>query len=117
MVRGPGGNGIGLAARGFNRLERVLPRVADSNVKASSVDTQITAHDAAELDVAHDFVARVVPLDPMLLHGDYIEAEVARDAGDGARVVRLDAADRDERVAALRQRVGRQVLQLAHLVA
>ena len=40
-----------------------------------------------------------------------------RDGRDLARVVRLDAADRDERVAALRERVGGEVLELAHLVA
>ena len=39
------------------------------------------------------------------------------DRGDLARVVRLDAADRDERVAALGERVGGEVLELAHLVA
>ena len=39
------------------------------------------------------------------------------DGGDLARVVRLDAADRDERVAALGERVRREVLELAHLVA
>ena len=39
------------------------------------------------------------------------------DRRDLARVVRLHAADRDERVAALRERVGREVLELARLVA
>jgi hypothetical protein len=37
--------------------------------------------------------------------------------GHLARLVRLDAADRHQRVAALRQRLGNQVLQLAGLVA
>ena len=67
--------------------------------------------------VADDLVARIVPVDPVLLDGHDLEAEVARDAGHGARVVRLDAADRDERVAALRQRVGGEELELARLVA
>ena len=40
-----------------------------------------------------------------------------RDGRDLPRVVGLDAADRDERVAALRERVGGEVLELAHLVA
>ena len=47
----------------------------------------------------------------------HAEAEVARDRRDLSRVVGLDAADRDERVAALRERLGGEVLELAHLVA
>ena len=62
-------------------------------------------------------VARVVPVDPVLLHEHAGEAEVRGDGRDLARVVRLHAADRDERVAALRERVGGEVLELAHLVA
>ena len=42
---------------------------------------------------------------------------MGRDGGDLARVVRLHAADRDERVAALGERVGDEVLELARLVA
>ena len=47
----------------------------------------------------------------------HFEAEMRGDGCDLARVVRLDAADRDERVAALRERVGGEVLELARLVA
>jgi hypothetical protein len=39
------------------------------------------------------------------------------DRGDLASLIGLDAADRNERVAALRQRFGNQVLELAGLVA
>ena len=42
---------------------------------------------------------------------------MAGDAGDLAGVVRLDATDRHERVASLGERIGHQVLELAHLVA
>ena len=62
-------------------------------------------------------VARVVPVDPVLLHGHDVEAQMSGHAGYGARVVRLDAADRHERVAALGESVGGEVLELAHLVA
>src|SRR5262249_53473223 len=54
---------------------------------------------------------------PVLLHEHAAEPEVRGDGGDLARVVRLDAADRDERVAAGGERVGDEVLELAHLVA
>ena len=53
----------------------------------------------------------------MLLHEHAAEAEVSCDRCDLTRVVRLDAADRDERVAALRERIGGEVLELARLVA
>ena len=58
----------------------------------------------------------VVPVDPVLLHEDALQPEVRRDGGDLTRVVRLDSADRDERVAALRKRVGGEELELARLV-
>jgi len=53
----------------------------------------------------------------VLLDGDCAETEVSRDARDGAGVVRLDPADRDERVAARGQCVRDEVLELANLVA
>jgi hypothetical protein len=53
----------------------------------------------------------------VLLHEHATEPEVRGDRGDLPRVVRLHAADRDERVAALGEGIGREVLELAHLVA
>jgi len=53
----------------------------------------------------------------VLLDEDAAEPEAGGDRSDLARVVRLDTADRDQRVAALRERVGGEVLQLARLVA
>ena len=53
----------------------------------------------------------------MLLDEHGREPEARGDRGDLACVVRLDAADRHERVAALRERLRRQVLELARLVA
>jgi hypothetical protein len=42
---------------------------------------------------------------------------MGRDCSDLPRLIRLDAADRDQRVAALRQRLGDQIFKLASLVA
>ena len=53
----------------------------------------------------------------MLLHEHAAETEPGRDRRHLARVVGLHAADRDERVAPARERVRREVLELAHLVA
>jgi hypothetical protein len=53
----------------------------------------------------------------VLLHEDASEPESSRDGCDLAGVVRLNAADRDERVAILGERLGREVLELAYLVA
>ena len=62
-------------------------------------------------------VGDVRPVHPVLLDEHAAEARVGRDGRDLAGVVGLDAADRHERVAALGQRVGEQVLELADLVA
>src|SRR5262249_6282357 len=59
----------------------------------------------------------VGPVDPLLLHEPGLEPELRRDGGDLARVVGLEAADRDERVGAGREDVGDDVLELAGLVA
>ena len=48
----------------------------------------------------------------MLLDEHAAETEPRSDRCNLARVVRLDAADRDERVAPLRERIGREVLEL-----
>ena len=53
----------------------------------------------------------------MLLHEHATKPEAGGDGRDLPRVVRLDAADRDERVASLREGVRGQVLELARLVA
>ena len=85
--------------------------------KPAAVEPHVRAHDPREEDVADLVVDGVGPLDPVLLHEDAAEAEPRGDGRDLAGVVRLHAADRDERVAALRECVGGEVLELAHLVA
>ena len=62
-------------------------------------------------------IDHVRPVHPALLHEHAAEPEARRHRRHLPRVVRLDAADRDERVAALRERVRHQVLELARLVA
>ena len=84
--------------------------------KPGRVEADVGAHDAREQDVADLVVDDVGPLDPALLDEHAAEPEARGDGRHLARVVRLHAADRDERVAALRERVGGEVLQLAHLV-
>ena len=117
VIRCAGRDRVRLAARFDDRVEGALPRVADADVEAGRIDADVAAHDPRELEVADLVVRHVGPIDPVLLHRDDLEAEVARDTGDRARVVGLDAADRDQRVAALGDRLGHEVLELAHLVA
>ena len=113
----PAGIAYGLPPAATHRVQRPLPAVADADVEAGGVEPDVAAHDAGQLDVADPARRRVGPVDPVLLHGHGAEPEVAGDAGDGAGVVGLHAADRDERVAALGERLGDEVLELAHLVA
>ena len=117
VVGGAGGNGVGRAARRLHVRERLLPALLEADPEAGLDQPDVGAHDARELDVADAVVDHVRPVDPALLHQHAAEARARRDGRHLARVVRLDAADRDERVAALRERVGHQVLELARLVA
>src|SRR5439155_1495892 len=70
-----------------------------------------------EEDVPDPVVDGVRPVDPALLDEDATEAGAGGGRRYLTRVVRLDAADGDERVGALRDRVGDEVLELARLVA
>ena len=85
-----------------------------------SVNEQLSvigAHEAAQLNVADAVVHDIGPVDPAFLDEHTAHAGASRRGGDLARVVGLHAADRHQRVAALRERVGDEVLQLAQLVA
>ena len=117
MVGGAGRDRIRRAAALLDGRERVLPALPDPDVEAGRVEPHVRAHDPREEDVADLVVDGIRPLDPVLLHEHAAEAEACRDGGDLPRVVRLHAADRDEGVAPLRERLRDEVLELAHLVA
>ena len=89
----------------------------DADAEAGRVEPDVGAHDPREQDVADPVVDRVRPVHPALLHQPGLQPELGRDRGDLAGVVRLVAADRDERVGPLGQRVRDDVLELAGLVA
>ncbi len=117
MVGGAGRDRVGLAADRLDGGERLLPALAEADVEAGVREAHVRPHDAGEQDVADQLVAGVVPVDPVLLHEHAVQAQVGGDGRHLAGVVRLHAADRDERVAPLGERVGREVLELAGLVA
>ena len=85
--------------------------------KPSSTSLHVGAHDAAQHDVADPVVDRVLVRDPGLLHQPAFHADLGRDRRHLARVVRLHAADRDQRVGVRGDRVGNDVFELAQLVA
>ena len=103
MVGGAGRDRVRLAAALADVVERLLPALAEPDVEARVGQPHVGAHDAGEEDVADQLVARVVPVDPVLLHEHAGEAEVRCHRRDLPRVVGLDAADRDEGVTALRE--------------
>src|SRR6185437_8450857 len=117
MIRRPGRDRVRLAAALDDIAQRLLPRLLEADPELGSYEPDICAHQATEKDVAHAVVDDVGPLDPRLLHEHTAEPEPRGDRSDLARVVRLDAADRDERVAPLGQGVGDEVLELSRLVA
>lgn len=57
------------------------------------IQSDITAHESRELNVADLFITRVFPVHPVFLDGSGFEAEACCDGCDGAGVVGLDAAD------------------------
>ena len=93
-----------------------LPGASDADVEGGRVQPHVRAHDPRQEDVADLVVDGVVPIDPLLLDEATFEAELRCDGRDLAGVVRLDPADRDQRVGSLRECVGDKVLKLADLV-
>ena len=117
VVGRPGRDRIRLAAGVQHGVEGPLPAVPHADVEPGFVEADVAAHDARQLDVADAAVVLVGFVDPVLLHGHGAEAEVAGDAGHRTGVVGLDPSDRHQRVAALGERLGGEVLELADLVA
>ena len=117
VIGGAGGDRVGRAAGRLDVGDRLLPALLEADPEARLHQPHVGAHEAAELDVADAVIDDVGPVDPALLHEHAAHPGARCCRRHLARVVGLDAADRDERVAALGARVGDQVLQLARLVA
>src|SRR5277367_2020228 len=115
--RGAGRDRVGLAALGLHVLDRLLPALADPDVESIVDQLDVGAHDAAEHDVADAVVDGVLVGNPALLYEAALHSDFCRDRGDHARVVGLDAADRDQRVGVGGDGVRNDVLELAQLVA
>ena len=114
----PAGIAYGLPPAASTSRDRPLPALLEADAEAGLDEPHVGAHDPAQQDVADAVVDHVRPVDPALLHEHAARGPGARgDRRDLARVVGLDAADRDQRVAALGERVGDEVLELAGLVA
>ena len=94
-----------------------MPAVLEADAEPRLHQADVGPHDAGQQDVADLVVDRVRPVDPALLDQDGLQAHLGGDRGHLPGVVGLHAADADERVRALPERVGDQVLQLAGLVA
>jgi hypothetical protein len=78
--------------------------------------TNVRAHDPAQLDIADAVVNRVFVWDPALLNKPALHADFRGDGRDHSRVIRLHAADRHKRVSPRCDRVRDDVLELAQLV-
>ncbi len=117
MVGRARGDGIWRAAGGLDVGQRLLPARLEADAEPFAHHADVGAEDAAQQDVADPVVDRVGPVHPALLHQHALQPDTCRDRGNLARVVGLHAADRHQRVAALGERVGDQVLELPGLVA
>ena len=105
------------AARLLDVRDRLPPRLLEPDAEPGRRESHVGAHEPRQQDVADPVVHGIRPVDPVLLHEHGLHAEVRGDGGDLPGVVGLHAADRDERVGALGERVGHEVLELAGLVA
>ena len=115
--RRAGGNRVGPPALRLDLLERVLPALADADVKTVVDEPHVGAHDAAEHDVADPVVDRILVRDPGFLHQPAFHADLGCDRGHLASVIRLNAADRHQRVGVRGDGVRNDVFELAQLVA
>ena len=95
---GAGWNGVGTPALLFDLLQRIFPTRADADVETFVDEPHVGAHDAAQLDVTDAVVDGVLVGNPGLLHQPALHADLGGDGGHHAGVVRLHAADRDQRV-------------------
>ncbi len=117
MVGAAGRDRVRLAARGAYALQCVLPTLAKADVETVGHQPDVGAQNARHLDVADPVVYGVRIVDPVLLHQHTLHPQMRGDRRHLAGLVRLDPANRHERVATLRQRLGNQILKLARLVA
>jgi hypothetical protein len=117
VVGRAGRNGIGLAAAPFHFFQRVFPAAPEPDVEPLVDQPHVGAHQPAHHDVADPVVHRIGIVHPVFLHQHAGQAQLGGHRRHHARVVGLDAAYRDQRVATLFQGLRNQVFQLAQLVA
>src|SRR5262249_17343076 len=117
MVRRPGRNRIGVTTLPAHILERILPAPLELDTETLLHQLDLGAHEPAQQDVADTVVDGIGIVDPILLNETAFEPELGGDGRHLARVVGLDTADRDQRVAVLLQRLRDQVFELSDLVA
>jgi hypothetical protein len=103
----------------MKKVEHLMGDITLLEVDAKALVDQLDmrTEDAGEEDVADAVVDAVIPVDPALLDEAAFHAELCRDGGDLAGVVRLVATDGDEGVGAAGEHVRDDVLELADLVA
>jgi hypothetical protein len=116
MVRRPRRDGVGPAAGRLHLAKRLLPAFLDADAELGANESDIGPDQSAGQDVADLVVNRVRPVDPALLDQHAPQTDARRHRGHLASVIGLHTTDRNQRVAALGERVGDQVLQLAGLV-
>ena len=68
MVAGTRWNGVGFSACLLDRVQGLLPTIADTDIEPSGVDPDIAPHDPGQLDIPNFVVDHIGPLDPGLLH-------------------------------------------------
>jgi hypothetical protein len=117
VVRGAGRNRVGLSTLAPHLLQCLFPALLEIDAKASVDQLDVRSHQAAHHDVADAVVDGVMIVGPVLLHEPALQSELCGNRRHLPRMVRLDAADRDKRIAPLCECVRHEVFHLADLVA
>src|SRR5690606_6563794 len=76
VYRGAGRDRVGLAARCLDLRDGVLPAVADADIETVIDQPHVSAHNAAQHDVADPIVDRILVRYPGLLHQPALEADL-----------------------------------------
>jgi hypothetical protein len=84
----------------FDILDRGLPAVTDSDIEALVDQFHLRAHDAAQHDVAHPIVDRILVRHPVFLDEAAPHADLGGRGRDHPSVVGLNATNRYQGIGA-----------------
>ena len=111
-----GRNSVRFATGVPNRLDRVLPALANPDVETVLDNPAVGPHQSGHQDIADAVIHRIFVWHPAFLNDDAFHSNLGRGCGDETRVVRLHSADGDQRIGTGCNCVRHDVLELSEFV-